>query len=88
MRVVEVYSTDISNSTCLPGFEYTGEVIKIGYEACKNEEIIRTFYVLRGVRTPQFEVRDCVDHYIKANYSTFDYINKKTLEIIKDVEDE
>lgn len=86
MRVIEVYSTEISGEAP-DGFEYTGEIIKIGYEASKNDEIVRTFYVLKGKKTPQFEVRDCGDHYIKANYSTFDYIDKKTLEIEKDVKD-
>ena len=37
--------------------------------------------------TPTGTVRDCGDHYIEAKYSRFDKIDKKTLDITKDVED-
>lgn len=37
--------------------------------------------------TPCGCARDCGDHYIIARYSSFDSVDKKTLEITKDVED-
>lgn len=88
MRVIEVYNGDTPTEN-LSGCVYTGEIMKIGYDSGRGkDEIIRTFHVLRGKRTPKFEVRDCGDHYIKANYRTFDCIDKKTLEIVRDVKDE
>lgn len=87
MRVVEVCRNVATKERCPEGFHYTGEVMRIAYDKRRNDELIRTFYVLRGKYTPQFRVRDCGDHYIKANWSTFDYINKNTLEVIRDVED-
>lgn len=88
MRVVEVRHNEVINEPCPKGFLHTGEVMRIAYDKGRSDELIRTFYVLRGKYTPQFQVRDCGDHYIKSNYSTFDYINKNTLEVIKDVSDE
>lgn len=37
--------------------------------------------------TPTGCARDCGDHYIIARYSSYDRVDKKTLEIVKDVED-
>lgn len=37
--------------------------------------------------TPSGTVRDCGDHYIIARYSSYDKLDKKTLEITRDVED-
>ena len=37
--------------------------------------------------TPYGCVRDCGDHYIKANYSSYDRIEKGTFVITKDVDD-
>lgn len=87
MRVVEVYNEAITDEAP-KGFSYTGEVMKIAYDKGRTDEMVRTFRVLRGKYTPQFEVRDCGDHYIKANYRTYDWINKNTFEIMRDVEDE
>lgn len=87
MRIIEVYNDEVKEKD-LPGCSYTGEVMKIGYDGWKGNVIERTFYVVSGKRTPKFEVRDCGDHYIKANYRTFDFIDKKTHEIIRDVKDE
>lgn len=88
MRVVEVCSNVAIKEPCPEGFLHTGELMRIAYDKGRKDELIRTFYVLRGKYTPQFQVRDCGTHYIKANYSTFDWIDKNTFEIIRDVEDE
>lgn len=87
MRVAEIYN-EIIEEPCIDGFTYTGETIKIAYDIGRNREIFRTLHVLKGDYTPQFELRDCGDHYIKANFSTFDYIDKETLHIEKDVQDD
>lgn len=87
MRVVDVRFAKEINERCPKGFLHTGEVMRIAYDNGRKDELIRTLYVLKGGYTPKFQVRDCGDHYIKANWSTFDYINKNTLEVIRDVED-
>lgn len=38
--------------------------------------------------TPLGCFRDCGDHYIKANWSSYDRYEKKTFKLTKDVEDE
>lgn len=37
--------------------------------------------------TPFGTARDCGDHYIIARYSRFDRLDKKTMEVTRDVED-
>lgn len=37
--------------------------------------------------TPYGVARDCGNHYIIANYNSYDSVDKKTLEVAKDVED-
>lgn len=37
--------------------------------------------------TPFGTARDCGDHYIIARYSRYDRVDKKTMEITRDVED-
>lgn len=37
--------------------------------------------------TPYGTARDCGDHYIVANYSRYDRVEKKTLKVTEDVED-
>lgn len=37
--------------------------------------------------TPYGTARDCGDHYILAQYDRYDRVDKKTMEITKDVED-
>lgn len=37
--------------------------------------------------TPTGCARDCGDHYIIARYSRYDRVDKKTLQVTKDVED-
>lgn len=87
MIVLDVYREEVQEK-CLPGFTYTGDTITIGYDGWEGEVIERVFHVIKGKRTPKFEVRGCGDHYIKANYRTFDWIDKKTHEIIRNVKDE
>lgn len=46
------------------------------------------FFILKGKSfTPSGCVRDCGDHYIKANYSTYTRIDKDTMSVTEDVED-
>lgn len=65
------------------GFTLTGETLTLG-SARENT----TYVVFKGRFTPYPAVRDCGDHYIKAQYSQYDRIDKETLEITEDVEDE
>lgn len=64
------------------GFTMTGETLTLG-----NEKTSTTYVVFSGNHTPYGSVRDCGDHYIKAQYDRFDRIEKATLEITQDVED-
>lgn len=64
------------------GMKMTGETLTLG-----DENSNCTYVVFKGRRTPYGYVRDCGDHYIKAQYSRYDSIDKETLEITVDVED-
>lgn len=64
------------------GYHMTGETLTLG-----NEKENCTYVVFKGSWTRYGTVRDCGDHYIKAQYSRYDRIDKETLEITKDVED-
>ena len=48
---------------------------------------ITVYVIFRGSWTRYGTVRDCGDHYIKANYSSYSRIDKNTLEITNNVED-
>lgn len=87
MKVKRVYTVPVGKQDW-KGFEYTGEIVEIEYTS-EHPGMVEThgFRVVRGRFTPYMGVRDCGDHYIKANYSSYDRIDKKTLEIIRDVED-
>lgn len=65
------------------GLKMTGETLTLGDADGNNT----TYVVFTGKRTPYGYVRDCGDHYIKAQYSRYDRIDKNTLEITKDVDD-
>lgn len=65
------------------GYTMTGETLS---EDNGTEGI--TWVVFKGSWTRAFSVRDCGDHYIIARYSRYDRIDKATLEITRDVEDE
>ena len=64
------------------GFKVTGETLTATYEdgSC-------TYIVFKGRYTPYGMVRDCGDHYIKAQYSRYDRIDKDTMKVTIDVED-
>lgn len=65
------------------GYHMTGETLRLGWESGESAEYI----VFKGSWTRYDTVRDCGDHYIKAQYSRYDRIDKKTLEVTYDVED-
>lgn len=65
------------------GLTPTGELLE-GYE---NGEHVITLIVFRGKHTGYGAVRDCGDHYIKANHDRFDRIEKKTMTVTRDVDD-
>lgn len=65
------------------GYTMTGETLTLG-----DERENTTYIVFKGKSTRYMTVRDCGDHYIKAQYSQYDRIDKETLEITRDVEDE
>lgn len=64
------------------GYKMTGETLTLGDENSNS-----TYVVFKGSYTRYDTVRDCGDHYIKAQYSRYDRIEKATLEITRDVED-
>lgn len=66
------------------GFEYTGELMEI--KSKKGE--ITVFRIVKGKFTPSGGVRDCGGHYIKANFSSYDRIDKATMQVVEDAEDE
>ena len=65
------------------GYTMTGETLTLGDDLRQTE-----YVVFKGTWTRFDTVRDCGDHYIKAQYSRYDRIDKETLEITVDVEDE
>lgn len=64
------------------GYHMTGETLRLG-----NENESTEYVVFRGSWTRYNTVRDCGDHYIKAQYDRYDSIDKETLVITRDVED-
>lgn len=65
------------------GYHMTGDTLKLG----DPETSCCVYIVFTGDWTRYGTVRDCGDHYIKAQYSRYDRIDKETLEITTDVED-
>lgn len=65
------------------GFHYTGKLMEIKSESGETN----VFRVVKGKFTPSGGVRDCGDHYIKANYSSYDRIDKVSMKVTNDVED-
>ena len=65
------------------GYHMTGETLTMG-----DENRTTTYVVFKGSWTRYDTVRDCGDHYIYAGYSQHYRIDKDTLEITEDVEDE
>lgn len=64
-------------------FSTTGDVLREIY----SDGTIMTYTIYKGEYTLPYECRDCGDHFIIARYDRYDRIDKKTLEIIKDVSD-
>ena len=93
MRVLSIGKIETNESNRAwyerKGYTMTGETIEIEegpYLEGENSSI--TVYVIfRGSWTRYGTVRDCGDHYIKANYSSYSRIDKNTLEITNNVED-
>jgi len=65
------------------GFEFTGEIMEIALSSGERWG----FRVIKGKFTPYCAVRDCGDHYIKANHSSYTRIEKGTMRVTSDVED-
>lgn len=65
------------------GMKMTGETITLGEPNGTQCEYV----VFKGRTTPYGYVRDCGDHYIKAQWSRYDRIDKDTFKITHDVED-
>lgn len=65
------------------GYKMTGETLKLGEPGV----MVCEYVVFKGTWTRYGTVRDCGDHYIKAEYSSYTRIDKETLEITYDVED-
>lgn len=77
-----------------PGYTCTGETLEEHYEEeLGRESGGQTLVVFKAISkgkkhfTPYGMCRDCGDHYIIARWSRYDRIDKKTLEITRDVED-
>ncbi|MCD7866761.1 MAG: hypothetical protein LUG62_00845 [Clostridiales bacterium] len=66
------------------GMTPTGELLKETFPDGSSQTLV----VFRAKFTPYGYCRDCGDHYIIARHSRYDRIDKKTLEITSDVDDE
>lgn len=88
MKVLEIGTIELSEKNRdwfnRPGYEMTGETVKIGWSHGYTENLI----VFRGDWTRYGTVRDCGDHWIHAGWSSYIRINKDTYEITYDAEDE
>lgn len=71
------------------GFKPTGEALTVEYREEQNRDWGScTYAVMTGKNwTPYGMCRDCGDHYIIANWSSYDRIEKGTLVRTHDVED-
>ena len=72
------------------GYTMTGDTLLIEsnpYESVGGLPTYTEYVVFRGSWTRSGTVRDCGDHYIKANYSSYTRIDKDTLTMTHDVED-
>lgn len=86
MKVKRIYTEPVEVQDW-KGFEYTGEIMEIEYKDGLSGVVTHSFRVVKGKFTPSGGVRDCGDHYIKANYSSYDRIDKDTLKVTRDVKD-
>jgi hypothetical protein len=69
------------------GYHMTGETLDIRYTDIDGKESGTVYVVFKGTWTRYGTIRDCGDHYIKANYSSYSRIDKDTLQVTEDVED-
>lgn len=65
------------------GFKATQDCLRVEREDGSAE----TYVIMKGRYTAYGMVRDCGDHYIRAKYSSYERIDKETLEVTQDVED-
>ena len=84
MKIIRVYNKPVEKQDWT-GFEYTGEIMEVEYENRNGGIQSEGLRVIKGKYTPCGAVRDCGDHYIKANYSSYNRIDKETFAITKDV---
>ena len=71
------------------GYKMTGETITLSFDYYGNgNSVEETYVVFSGSWTRTYSVRDCGNHYIYAGYSSYYRIEKDSLEITADVEDE
>lgn len=70
-----------------PGFKTTGELLVHTYDDYPLKNCQTTLVVFKGRYTASGMCRDCGDHYIIANYSSYDRIDKGTMKLTRDVED-
>lgn len=72
----------------MPGYHPTGETLCADWRDTSNSGLVYCEYVVfKGSWTRYDTIRDCGDHYIWARYDRYDRIDKATLQITKDVED-
>lgn len=71
------------------GYHMTGELLCMDWRDEKDAVgcVYCEYVVFKGSWTRYDTIRDCGDHYIWARYSRYDRIDKKTLEVTRDVED-
>jgi hypothetical protein len=62
------------------------EVVGMMEEENGNRIIVKMKRGYKGF-TPYGVARDCGNHYIIANYSSYDSVDKKTLEVTKNTDD-
>ena len=74
-----------------PGYTCTGETLCIGYETTDADGVTSkgstTYAIMRGPITRYQMVRDCGDHYIHAVWSGYVRIDKGSLKVTRDVDD-
>ena len=73
------------------GYHMTGETLSLEanpYEDVGGLPTTTVYVVFKGSWTRYGTIRDCGDHYIKAEYSSYTRIDKDTLKVTFDVEDE
>lgn len=70
------------------GYKMTGETLTLAFDYTSDLKTETSYIVFSGTWTRYQTVRDCGNHYIYAGYSSYYRIDKNSLEITADVEDE